>query len=258
VSGKDRLDTDIVFGIVPIWVLDHPDLSDRAVRIYGILSQKANNDTLQTWPSRHWIKDRVHCSIASVDRALSELAAAGAITRTQRRDENGFPTSTLYTVVRTPPLLSPVIAATVTGDSLSRPIDLDQTYAESISEKNLDVWDMSKPSKQKHDAMWDALVAEFGRPLGAMRARFHDAAVTFCRADVPPEAIGPAARRYRSAWPDVDCNPQALAKHWHRFGPQEPVERTMVCSWAEATDDRGQYCLGHKLFESEHDLTAVT
>jgi len=110
---------------------------------------------------------------------------------------------------------------------------------------------MPKPSKQEHDAMWDALVAEFGRPLGAMRARFHDAAVTFCRAGVPPEEIAPAARRYRQAW-TVDCNPQALAKHWHRFGPQEAAEPVeLLCSWAEASDDRGRYCLVHKHFESE-------
>ena len=91
----DRFEASVRFAVVPEWVLDHPDLSDRAVRLYGVLARYA--DTMgHAWPARSTLGNRLYCSVDSVDRALKELAGVGAITKRRRVDEAGDPTSNLY------------------------------------------------------------------------------------------------------------------------------------------------------------------
>ena len=224
------------------------------------------------WASLASMGEMAGCSDTSARRALQDAEERGWITAIAAKDPRVPEQFRVLRGDRKPRLWAftelltgfhPGIPSGVTGfqrgsngvpPAGTRSIEQEQDKdATTISEKTQDAGDiMSKPSKAEHDAMWDALVAEFGNPLGAMRARFHDAALTFCRASVKPAEISPAAKRYRHAWPGVDCNPQALAKHWHRFGPQEAAEPVeLLCSWEEASDDRGRYCLVHKHFESE-------
>jgi len=97
---KSQIDTDIRFSIVPEWVTD-AEVSDRAVRVYTILARYADNDTLQAFPSRDLIAQRARCHVKSVDRALEELVAIGAVVKGHRKAGNGF-TSNVYTLRRIP------------------------------------------------------------------------------------------------------------------------------------------------------------
>ena len=110
-AAVSRSDTG-PFALIPEWVLDR-EISDRAVRLYGLLARYADKDG-ESWPSRRTLSERLRCSLASVDRALDELAGAGAIDRGLRYGEKGQ-TSNLYRVLRVDPS-SQVTRGVVTGD----------------------------------------------------------------------------------------------------------------------------------------------
>jgi hypothetical protein len=100
---SDLLESDIRFSIVPEWVLD-AGLSDRAVRVYALIARYADNDTLQAFPARETLADRALCSVKSIDRAVRELVAAGALRKAHRRNGDSYQ-SNLYTVRRIPDTL---------------------------------------------------------------------------------------------------------------------------------------------------------
>ena len=121
---------DLRFSITPEWVLD-ADISDRAVRVYGILARYADSDTLQAFPSRETLAKRAKCHWRSVDRALDELIAIGAIVKQHRKTDKTYQ-SNLYTLRRVPPglsggtdsrvtrVLTPQSGGTDTGGNLTR------------------------------------------------------------------------------------------------------------------------------------------
>lgn len=80
--------TDIRFAMIPEWILDHPDLTDAAVRCYGVLARYADNDRA-LWPSQETIAERMRKSVATVERLFSELKKAGAlVVKTRRRNSS--------------------------------------------------------------------------------------------------------------------------------------------------------------------------
>lgn len=99
----------VTYAMVPGWVL-FTDISAQAIRLYATLHHYADRTTRQTWRSRATLADAMHCSRATLDRALRELVHIGAVTITARwRSTNGDisttrdkihneQTSSLYTV----------------------------------------------------------------------------------------------------------------------------------------------------------------
>lgn len=139
------LNADIRFSIIPEWVL-YADISDRAVRVYAILARYADSETLQAFPSRETLAKRARCHWRSIDRAIDELVAIKAITKTHRKTGESYQ-SNLYTIRRVPPLLSggtdtsaqgvltPQSVGTDTGGNLTitterEPKELDNTRNE--------------------------------------------------------------------------------------------------------------------------------
>lgn len=92
----DSLQPDATFAVIPTWVLDHPELTPLAVRLYGVLARYADNDG-QAWPSRETLARRLGCSRKSIDRGTRALISAGAVTA-ERRWVGEVPTSNLYRV----------------------------------------------------------------------------------------------------------------------------------------------------------------
>jgi len=101
----DSIKLDRKFAIIDDWILDL-NISDRAIRLYAILSRYADNETHKAYPSRVTLSKRLRCSPSSVDRATRELIEAGALDKKQRLNS-----SLIYTLR----VLSPVTRGVVTG-----------------------------------------------------------------------------------------------------------------------------------------------
>lgn len=95
------VEAQMYFAVVPEWVLDLP-IGANSVRVYCCLRRYADNKTGQCWPSRRTLAMRARCSIATLDRAIKELAEHGALHVAKRKNAAGDWTSNLYTVMSLP------------------------------------------------------------------------------------------------------------------------------------------------------------
>lgn len=97
---------DTTFAIIPVWVLD-ADVSAQAVRLYGVLRRVADARGYG-WAKRRTLAERLHVTNEkTVDRALAELVALGAVRVVERWSEpteNGKPyrLANGYVVLSTP------------------------------------------------------------------------------------------------------------------------------------------------------------
>jgi len=95
------VEAQMYFAVIPEWVLDLP-IGASSVRVYCCLRRYADNKTGQCWPSRRTLAMRAQCSIATLDRAVKELAEHGALHIAKRKNSAGDWTSNLYTVMSLP------------------------------------------------------------------------------------------------------------------------------------------------------------
>lgn len=90
------------FTQIPEWILYSPLLSDRAIRLWGILDRHADGDG-QCYPGHRRLAELLRCSLDSVRRAQRELESAAALlVEPQFRDDRGQ-TSNTYTLLFDPP-----------------------------------------------------------------------------------------------------------------------------------------------------------
>ncbi len=82
------------YAVIPEWILD-AEISASAVRLFATLGRFVGaNDA--AFPSRRTLAARMHCSVATVDRALSELKGIGAIKIEAQTRGDGSRTSSLF------------------------------------------------------------------------------------------------------------------------------------------------------------------
>ena len=98
---SEHIDADVKFSIIPEWLLDS-GCSDKAIRLYAVLSRYADNDDLTAYPGRSTLAKRMGCHRATVDRAVEELQQLGAITKRVRVADGKYQSS-LYTIRRASP-----------------------------------------------------------------------------------------------------------------------------------------------------------
>lgn len=91
------------FAMVPEWLLLHPDVTDRAVRLYALLYRYADDGTKVAYPSRRRVALQLGCSVDTVDRQIRLLVSLGALKVKKRTTPQGDPTSSLYTLQHNPP-----------------------------------------------------------------------------------------------------------------------------------------------------------
>ena len=94
----NKITADNYFTIIPEWVL-YADITATAVRLYGTLQRYADKESGECHPSRATLAAKCNCTVKSIDRALAELIAIGAVTKKQRISPNGDMTSNQYTVI---------------------------------------------------------------------------------------------------------------------------------------------------------------
>jgi hypothetical protein len=97
----NNISADNYFCIIPEWVL-YSDITATAVRLYGTLQRYADKETGACHPSRATLAAKCNCTVKSIDRALAELIAIGAVIKKQRISANGDMTSNQYTVITVP------------------------------------------------------------------------------------------------------------------------------------------------------------
>src|SRR3954451_19142854 len=97
------------FAIVPEWVIT-AEVSDSAFRTYSMLLRFGGTSGCRM-PSRALLARRLHRSVDSVDRALSELVSAGMLRVERRRQGRQFLSKRYY--VRTTP--APTTSAPLGG-----------------------------------------------------------------------------------------------------------------------------------------------
>lgn len=100
-----RITADNYFSIIPEWVL-YSDITATAVRLYATLQRYADKDTGACHPSRATLAAKCNCTVKSIDRALAELIAIGAVNKRQRVSANGDLTSNHYQVITVPQVAS--------------------------------------------------------------------------------------------------------------------------------------------------------
>lgn len=89
------------YGRVPRDLLRDPDISDRAVRLYGLLDDYAGADA-RPFPKRQTLADAMGCSLSAVARTLRELSESGWIVREPRFREDRSQTSSLTSLLASP------------------------------------------------------------------------------------------------------------------------------------------------------------
>ncbi len=114
------ISVDVRFTMVPLWVTECELITDRALRLYVVLRQHADNSTGASWCKRKTLAAECRWSVKTLDRALRELIAAGAVTVRLRWKSAGpnpsysfeqsathpEQTSSLYTLRSLPPTAS--------------------------------------------------------------------------------------------------------------------------------------------------------
>ena len=86
-SIDEEITADVKFAQIPHWLLELP-LTDKAIRLYAILSKYADNEDRTSYPGRGTLSKLMRCHRTSVDRAVEELMQAGCISK-QRRVVDG-------------------------------------------------------------------------------------------------------------------------------------------------------------------------
>jgi hypothetical protein len=228
-TNERRITTDTgPFAIVPEWVLDLP-ISDRAVRLYAILSRYADSDGY-CWPSRRTLAERITCSVDTLDRAVRELVDGGVLEVTARYDDAGDRTSNGYLVRRLAPAPVPVGSRTPaatgsrtgaatgsrTGAALTRAIGNETQRNENAPA----IADAARPV----DVVWETLLDVCGIDptgiTGSSRGAYNRAAKDLRQVGATPEEIVRRAWTFRKRWPDVSLTPTALARRWPECDPE--------------------------------------
>ncbi len=103
------------FARIPLWVAQHPAVSDRGYRLFGLLAAEyADHRDGTCYPSRTRLANDLRCSRPAVDRAIRSLHEAGALVVERRRDAAGDWTSNRYTLRFEPPASDPGSHTSVT------------------------------------------------------------------------------------------------------------------------------------------------
>jgi predicted transcriptional regulator len=257
-----HLEADSYYAVLPEWVLLHPDLSDRAVRLYGLLRRYADRQ-LKAWPSRRTLAEGLRCSRDSVDRALTELEAAGALTRQLRVGADGLHDTTLYQLASLPPGggAAPMprggrTAAATGGRKAAaqntQPVEPQPPSGGSSTDaaarwweqpgvrhlpapwqpdpKRREVWVHLGPEGKvagSRDLLWEALLGGCRLLPAEMTARARGAAnralLELRQVGATPRELTIRAGRYRSRW-EREPSPSALASQWPMLaGPAAKV-----------------------------------
>lgn len=225
------------FAAVPAWILTHPDLSAQAVRVYGALYLSGNWRELTSTVKMAELARMVGTSVSTVDRALDELAAIGAV-EGELLKRDGVRIGTRWTLRAEGANPSPVGSPIPTGEN-SRSHGRDLLLALG-SEDNLQrvpteplIAQTTTGDSQRllfgailQECQIDPAYAHLSASLvGKVASKLAQTGAT--EGDVRQFAAA-----YRAHWPGIDLTPTAMLKHWAAwkggaFTPAQPKLQTI-------------------------------
>jgi len=217
------------FATIPEWLLE-ADVSDRAVRLYGLLVRHADQDG-HAFPSRKRLSDRLKCSVDSVDRAIRELREVGAVQVRHRKDEAGDRTSNDY-ILRPGGRIPAATPVGISAATVAAPVRQELEPLER--EPTTSVAPLRKP-----DPIFEALAAIEGSDLTdltrSQRGALNKAAKELRDLGVDPKAIPRRAQAFGRRYPGATVTALALVRHWAELGGSGgPDTRPDWQVWEEA------------------------
>ena len=115
-----------LFAPIPEWVLYHPDLSDKAVRIFGALLRHGV-DPHHCYPSDARLAQLINCAEGTIPKHRKQLYVVGAVVSFPRFDADGRQTTNGYRLAGDAPLVTP---ATQQGQPAGYPTPLSTQQGE--------------------------------------------------------------------------------------------------------------------------------
>lgn len=239
-GSKIKTDTG-PFAMLPEWLLE-AEVSDRAVRLYGILARHADKDTGEAIPSRARLAEKLRCSRDSIDRATKELETVGALGVEARFDEAGDRTSNLYTVFR---VRQGGREAAATGTSTDAATGGREAAAQNESQfqrESIEREDLAPLAaaveiiehQRKRDLLFEAVCEATGTNPSELtkpaRGALNTALKNLREVGAIPEEVARRARSYHQRYPDIELTPSALASHWPRLGRPKPAKSDAIQS----------------------------
>lgn len=198
---SDQVVSTYRFARLPEWMLFHPELSDGAVRVYGVLDRMTGG--AGCFPGVPTVAKRMHKSPDTVRRAIRELERVGAVTVTPRHTRKGRQTSNLYALAGDAPTGGIDAGVTVeSGVAAAPPSPVSQggadvppsSLSDNASESATDVSN-DKPSdrtpgqeaKRVLDDYWAMVERRTGRkPVAVKAPQFMKLTIPFLEAGVTP------------------------------------------------------------------------
>jgi DNA-binding transcriptional MocR family regulator len=209
-----RVTSDVgPFAITPEWVLD-ASISDRAVRLYGLLGRYADANG-SSFPSRRTLADRLRCSVDSVDRAAKELVTVGALQIAARRTDSGDQTTNLYRLIHAAPVRTPL------GTVAATPIRTPAAQNENQPERK----NTLAATPRKRNKIWDALTYVFGEPTTKTATQVRGkVCASLTQAGATPDQVVARASAWPAHFDSAVMTDLALEKHWDTLG-RRPLRR---------------------------------
>lgn len=195
------------FALTPEWVLD-ADISDRAKVLYAVLGRYADDTTGECWPSRRTLWTRLRCAERSLDAAVKELEAIGAIKRHRQPRADGLPgfTTNQWTVIRAA-TSAPAGAMSAPGGAKNATRGGAGTAAKNESHRELDPMNDARALTlvaEKENAKTEPYEDEFNRawsvyPRKTARKRALRAYQAARRKGAPADVLAAAVTAYAAA-----------------------------------------------------------
>lgn len=209
----DRIIASEYFSIIPEAVL-YANISDRAVRLYGVLRRYADEKTNQCYPSRNTLATRLNTSTRSIDRAMDELVELGAVTKKMRKlvDSDGY-TSNLYTlnvIIAPPSAYMPDPSA-----DMRHPSAHVANKTKPIKHSQLN---NGKKKKRAKDLIFEEVANQCGIDWNKAPAnelgRLNKAVKQLKEIDATVEEIALVANWYKKNWKNITLTPTAIVSNW--------------------------------------------
>lgn len=230
-----RVTAETKFAVLPEWLL-YADIGDAAVRLYAVLARHADREG-RSHPSRGRLAELMRCSTKTVDRALKDLVAVGAV-EVEKRFLNGSPTTNRFHLRTSDPATPVSLPLDTTGgsDTSDEGVGTQVSHGTKAIERKgvpttttppTSVLPTLAPTARRSDGLYEVLFAlETGLPYSKENrrtlTRTAAEAIEPALAEIRATGIGPEELAAAiAAWPRVmgpaTCTANAVKKHLPRL-----------------------------------------